>query len=136
MFINGRMAPQPVDSKLYQKIKDDVMKKNIIHSAYRSGTIVKRYKEEFSRKYGDRPPYTGKKEASHGLTRWFKEKRSRDKDGNIGYTKNGDVYRPQIRITSYTPVTWNELSDKEIKRAKVEKKTTGRVRRFNVDATK
>lgn len=136
MFINGRMAPQPVDSKLYQKIKDDVMKKNIIHSAYRSGTIVKRYKEEFGRKYGNRSPYTGEKDVSHGLARWFEEKWSRDKDGNIGYKKNGDVYRPQIRVTIYTPVTWNELSDKEIKRAKVEKKTTGRVRRFNVDTTK
>ena len=50
--------------------------------------------------------------------------------GTIGYKYKSDIYRPSKRITSKTPITHKELSKKEIKRAKNEKYTKGRVKRF------
>jgi aromatic ring-opening dioxygenase LigB subunit len=93
--------------------------------------IVKKYKKEFLLKYGDNvSPYKSKKNKSNGLIRWFDEKWSRDKKGNTGYNKKDDVYRPLIRVNKKTPITWFELSNKEISKAKKEKKETGRVLRF------
>ena len=120
----------PVDTKLYDKIKKKIYLKNPIHSAYRSGMLVKTYKKEFSKVYGDRKsPYTPSRKKTRGLTRWFKEKWISD-TGKIGYTNKSSIYRPSIRVTKKTPVTWKELSKKEIKKAKKEKTKTGRVKRF------
>lgn len=124
------MAPEPTDCRMYNRIKKQVMDENRTHSAYRSGMIVQRYKKEFAKKYGDKAPYNGEKNQRTGLARWFDEKWSRDTNGSVGYTRVGQVYRPQIRITDKTPKTWSELSEKEIKRAKQEKKKTGRVKKF------
>ena len=52
-----------------------------------------------------------------GLTRWFNEEWVNQK-GNVGYQKKGDIYRPSKRITSKTPITWNELTPSEIKKLK------------------
>lgn len=125
------MAPKPTDMKMYEMIKKKVMKENTTHSAYRSGMIVKKYKDEFGKKYGlNKSPYEGKKDDKKGLARWFNEEWARDNNGSIGYKKVGDVYRPRNRITKDTPTTWSELSETEIARAKREKKATGRVKRF------
>ncbi len=42
--------PEPRDQLLYDKIKNEISSK-YKHSAYRSGMIVKRYKEEYMKKY-------------------------------------------------------------------------------------
>lgn len=123
--------PKPTDEKLYQQVKADIYVKIPKHSAYRSGLIVKKYKEKFAKKYPGKQPYIGKKPSrkSGGLRRWFAED-WRNQRGEIGYKKSSDVYRPTKRISKKTPVTFSELSRQRINRARKEKSKRGRVRRF------
>jgi hypothetical protein len=122
--------PEPVDNKLYDKIKKRIYKKQPKHSAYRSGKVVKEYKKQFTKKYGKRKsPYKGAKTKKRGLTRWFDEKWVNQR-GEIGYKNKNDIYRPTHRITKKTPTTHKELSKKQIKRARSEKYRKGRVYRF------
>jgi hypothetical protein len=122
--------PKPKDIILYNKIKSRIYKKIPKHSAYRSGVVVKTYKKSFSKKYGKRKsPYSGKKTHKKGLKRWFKEKWVNQR-GKVGYKYKSDIYRPSKRITRKTPTTHSELSRKQIKRARSEKRRTGRVKRF------
>lgn len=119
----------PVDQKLYDRIKTRIKREIPKHSAYRSGIIVTKYKESFKKKYGSRKsPYTGKKNTS-GLARWFKED-WKNQRGEVGYKYKSDVYRPTKRITKKTPTTFKELSKKQISKARVIKKTKGRVSNF------
>jgi hypothetical protein len=119
--------PEPTDKELYNKVKEDIISK-YKHSAYRSGLIVKKYKEEYEKKHKNNNAYTGSKSNSN-LKRWFDEKWINQR-GEIGYNKKGDIYRPSIRITDETPKTWEELTPKRIKEASKEKATKGRVKRF------
>ena len=120
----------PKDLKLYQSVKRRVYKSNPVHSAYRSGTIVKTYKEAFKRKYGEKmSPYVGKKPKTTGLPRWFKEDWKSD-SGKYRYTSKSSVYRPTVRVTSQTPMTFAELTAKRLRRAKREKARRGRVSKF------
>lgn len=112
--------PNVLDAKLYEKAKSKY--KELRHSAYKSGLVVKEYK-----RLGGR--YKGKKPQKKGLSRWFKEE-WRNQDGNVGYKRKSDIYRPTKRITSETPVTHGELTKRQIKRARKEKAVTGRVKRF------
>lgn len=123
------MKSLPTDLKLYKRIKNKIYKKIPKHSAYRSGIVVKEYKIAFKKKHGNKSPYKGRKTRKHGLSRWFEEK-WRNQRGEIGYKYKSDVYRPTRRITKRTPKTFNELTRKEIKRARVEKRRTKRVRKF------
>ena len=121
---------EPTDQKLYNQVKKQVYKKIPKHSAYRSGIVVQTYKKKFSNKYGKKKsPYKGKKTQKKGLSRWFKEKWVNQR-GEIGYKYKSDVYRPSKRITSKTPTTYGELSKRQIKRARKEKYTSGRVKKF------
>jgi hypothetical protein len=64
---------KPVDKTLYDRIKKRIYKRITKHSAYRSGLIVKEYKEAFAKKYGKKKKaYLGKK-TKEGLSRWFKD---------------------------------------------------------------
>ena len=122
----------PKDEKLYLRVKKRIYKKYPKHSAYRSGILVQEYKKDFANKYGSRKkPYIGKKPLNKGLDRWFKEEWISD-SGKIGYSAKSSVYRPTKRITKDTPVTFNELTTKQITRAKREKARSGRVRKFKV----
>jgi len=112
--------PNVCDPKLYEKSRNKY--KDLRHSAYKSGLVVKEYK-----RLGGR--YSGKKPHKKGLSRWFKED-WRNQDGKVGYTRKSDIYRPTKRITSKTPTTHGELTKRQIKRARNEKATTGRVKRF------
>ena len=124
--------PIPKDEDLYLRVKKRVYKKYPKHSAYRSGILVQEYKKDFADKYGSRKsPYIGKKPLNKGLDRWFKEEWKSDR-GKIGYSSKSSVYRPTKRITKNTPVTFGELTNKQIERAKREKARTGRVQRFKV----
>ena len=122
--------PEPIDLTLYEKVKKSVYKKYPKHSAYRSGLLVKEYKEQFKGKYGVRKqPYKGKKKENEGLSRWFKEK-WKTEQGKKTYKEGGTVFRPTIRITKDTPTTFKELSKKEIQQSIKEKKSIGRVTKF------
>ena len=120
--------PTPTDQELYDKVKKSIMNKIKINSAYRSGLIVKQYKEEYYKKHNNQNAYKGNKDVSN-LGRWFKEKWT-NQNGEIGYTKKGDVCRPTIRINNKTPTTFNELTKNQIKKAQEEKKKKGRVNKF------
>ena len=122
--------PKPKDLKLYDKIKSKIYKENPKHSAYRSGKVVSEYKKSFAKKHGKTvSPYAGKKPTKTGLTRWFKEDWKSD-TGKYKYTTKNSVYRPRIRVTKKTPKTFSELSAAQLKKAKKEKKLTGRVKKF------
>ncbi len=92
---------EPLDKELYKEVK---LMANIIFtkpSAYKSGWIVKTYKNRGGR-------YSGKK-TKEGLTRWYDEK-WRD----IG-NKDYPVYRPTKRINKNTPLTVQEISPERLK---------------------
>ena len=118
------------DKTLYESVKRRVYKKIPKHSAYRSGVLVKEYKEAYKKKHNSSNAYVGKKRENKGLSRWFKEDWKNQRGGK-GYKKKGDVYRPTKRITKETPKTFKELSNKEIKSAQREKRKTGRVKKFD-----
>jgi hypothetical protein len=124
------MTPVPRNANLYAVAEKKVYLKNPVHSAYRSAQLVKKYKLMFKEKYGNSTnPYIGKKSDLSGLRRWFKEEWKSD-TGHYKYTSKDSVYRPSKRITKDTPKTFSELSTAEIKKAKRQKKKTGRVSRF------
>ena len=97
--------PVPKDKKLYQKVKkmaDEIYKKP---SAYKSGYIVKKYKELGGRFFEDNEP----KE----LQRWFSEKWT---DINPNKTKTSyPVYRPTVRVNKQTPLLVSEIDPKQLK---------------------
>ena len=102
--------PTPTDQELYEKVKKSIMNKMKANSAYRSGLIVQKYKEEYYKKHKNNNAYQGNKNNSD-LRRWFKEK-WRNQEGEIGYNKKGDIYRPTIKINNKTPLTFSELTKK------------------------
>lgn len=90
----------PIDTELYEKAKAEVYKRYSKPSAYRSGALVKRYKELGGR-YKDSP-------GGKPLKRWFQEDW---KDvGKKGYP----VYRPTKRISSKTPLTPQEIDPQNL----------------------
>lgn len=93
--------PIPKDKILYQKVKkmaDQIYEKS---SAYKSGYIVKKYKELGGEYIDDKQP----KE----LKRWFSEQWF-----DIG-KKDYPVYRPTVRINKQTPLTVSEIDKKQLK---------------------
>lgn len=102
---------EPVDKGLYNQVKkyaDLVYDKP---SAYKSGFIVKTYKD-----YGGR--YKGDKSKDSDLGRWFKEEWE-DIDDNED--DKYPTFRPTIRINEKTPITKGEL-DYDEKRKKIKEK--------------
>eukprot|EP00873_Tetraselmis_striata_P033743 jgi/Tetstr1/454007/TSEL_040926.t1 len=117
---------------MYDRAKRDVYKEHPTHSAYRSGLLVRTYKARFARKYGKgEPPYRGPRPSASdkGLRRWFAEGWVNE-SGGVGYDRRNRLYRPSKRVTRDTPVTWGELTESEVRRARAEKQRTGRVRSF------
>jgi hypothetical protein len=87
------------DKVIYEKAKKEVYAMYKKPSAYRSGMLVKRYKELGG-------TYSGEK-TKKGLVRWFKEEW---KDVNPNKTKSSyPVFRPTKRITKETPLTASEI---------------------------
>ena len=114
--------PVPTNKKLYEEVKEEIYKKYPNHSAYRSGLLVQEYK----RRGGT---YEGTEKQTEGLNRWMKEQWTNQR-GEIGYKCKSDVYRPTIRVTKDTPITFKELKPKEIEKARQEKYIEGRVSKF------
>ena len=81
---------------LYEKAKKIADDKYTKPSAYKSGFIVKTYKEMGGTYTDDNKP--------KNLKRWFKEDWT-----NIGDDKDYPVYRPTKRVSSKTPLTPNEI---------------------------
>ena len=136
----------PTDLKLYEKIKKKVKNKFIKTSrwpsAYGSGYLVKEYKKEFKKIYGNKNPYklvknnnsnkrksnkkkSNKKKSNKNiskLTRWFDEKwvnvckKKSNKYVPCGRKKSNlkkyPYCRPSIRINKNTPMTVNEIKKK------------------------
>jgi len=91
---------------------------DVFPSAYASGYIAKCRKKK---------GIVNKSKKGSDLKRWYAED-WRDEKGNVcGSPTNENIKkcRPRKRIDSKTPVTWNEMSDKEKKRAVNEKKKVG-----------
>lgn len=94
--------PSIIDNpELYEKAKRIVYQEYPKHSAYRSGQLVKRYKEMGGTYSGTKP--------KGGLTSWFKEDWK-----SIG----GDypTYRPTIRVNKDTPLTASEIDPVQAKK--------------------
>jgi hypothetical protein len=91
-----------LNPRLYEQAKEEADKKYAKPSAYKSGFIVKRYKD-LGGKYAD----DGKERT---LGRWFKEEW-----GDIG-GKDYPVYRPFKRITKDTPLTASEIDPVQAKK--------------------
>ena len=90
------------DPDLYEAVKkyaETIYKK---HSAYRSGFIVKLYKEMGGTYTDDGKP---KK-----LKQWYKEKWD-----DVG-GKEYPVYRPTVRVNKSTPLTAAEIDPKDLKK--------------------
>lgn len=93
--------PKVLDQAIYDRaraIADETYKKP---SAYKSGFIVKKYKE-----LGGRYADDGKQKP---LARWYKEKW-----GSIGGSY--PTYRPTVRVSSKTPLTSSEIDPKNAKK--------------------
>ena len=111
------------NQELYDKVKKQIYAKYPVHSAYRSGLLVKTYKEQGGK-------YIGRENKSSGLNRWFKEKWVNSR-GEVGYKNKNDVYRPTVRVNKDTPTTFKELTKEQIKKAQAEKAKTNRVKKFD-----
>ena len=105
--------PTPENKKLYEEVKEEIYKGCPKHSAYRSGLLVKDYKNRGG-------TYEGKESDKEGLNLWFASK-WRNQRGEVGYKYKSDVYRPTIKATNDTPTTFAELTPKEIEKARKEK---------------
>ena len=114
--------PEPVNKKLYEEVKAEVYAKYPKNSAYRSGLLVQEYK----RRGGT---YEGSESRTEGLNRWMSEKWLNQR-GEVGYKYKSDIHRPTIKVTQETPLTFQELTQKEIEQARREKANKGRVNRF------
>jgi len=104
--------PKVLDPHLYERA---INKANEIYkkpSAYKSGFIVKTYKELGGR-YGD-------DNEEKNLKRWFEEKWQ-----DVGHQEY-PVYRPTIRINKNTPLTIYEIDKKDLaKKIKLKQKIKG-----------
>lgn len=112
------MSPRPLDEKLYARAKKMANKIYDRPSAYKSGYIVKTYKK-MGGTYADNN--RGGKSKKSSLSRWFREKWT---DVNPNKTNNSyPVYRPTVRISENTPLTADEINEKDlIEKAKVKQR--------------
>lgn len=90
------------DKELYEKARKIIYQQYKKPSAYRSGALVKKYKELGGK-------YTGEKQKK-GLVRWFKEKWE-----DIG-NKDYPVYRPTVRVSKETPLLVKEIKPDNLKK--------------------
>ena len=87
--------PDPRDKELYDKIKKEIVNK-YKPSAYRSGLIVKKYKEEYYKKHKNNDSYIGNRLQSN-LKRWFDEKWT-NQNKEIGYQKKEMYIDQQLEL--------------------------------------
>jgi hypothetical protein len=110
--------PTPINNDLYKKARKMADKIYNRPSAYKSGYIVKKYKELGGR-------YTGNRNQS-SLKRWFDEQW---RDINPFKTETSyPVYRPTKRVSPKTPLTFNEIDYNDLlKKSKIKQKYKNRI---------
>jgi len=91
--------PAPTDPTLYKEAKEFIEKKYKTNSPFRSGAIVKQYKQQFKKKHESGTPYTN--EGPKNLERFFEEKWVAV-NPVIGESGN-PVFRPTKRVSDKTP---------------------------------
>jgi hypothetical protein len=105
--------PTPFNPKLYEKAKAIADAKYDKPSAYKSGFIVKTYKELGGTYLDDNQP--------RDLKRWFSEDWI-----NLAKPDEYPVLRPSKIVSSKTPLTVDEISPKKIKeQVKLKQKIKG-----------
>jgi hypothetical protein len=103
------MITKSIDNpSLYENAKEIVYKQYPKHSAYRSGQLVKKYKEMGGTYSGNNGCFANKPD--DGLSRWFKEDWK-----DIG-NKEYPVYRPTKRVTKDTPLLIDEIKPSNLKK--------------------
>lgn len=118
--------------ELREQAKRNVYAKYPKHSAYRSLMIGKEYRRLAKERYHTTENLyrTDKRsQKANNLRRWVREEWT-NQHGGTGYTDKDHLYRPRKHVSSKTPVTWSELKPSQIKRAKIQKESTGHVKRF------
>lgn len=107
---------KPVDKKLYEKVKKIIYERYAKPSAYRSGAVIRLYKDQGGKFEDDGKP---KK-----LKQWFNEAWI---DINKSKTKNSyPVFRPTKRVNKTTPLTVQEIDKKNlIQQIKIKQKIKG-----------
>ena len=118
------MPAIPANKELYEKAKRIVYAQYAKPSAYRSGALVKKYKE-LGGTYIQQKTAKGGSIDDKPLRRWFLERWA---DVNPDKTdKSYPVYRPTKRITSETPKTVKEIPKERLKeQAKLKQKIKGK----------
>lgn len=102
---------KPKDEDLYEYAKSIVYRQYEKPSAFRSGAVIKKYKELGGEFIDDKQP---KK-----LKRWFKEEW---KDVNPLKTDSSyPVFRPTIRVNKETPLTVSEVNPYNLIEQSIEK---------------
>lgn len=127
---NNKMS-SPTNQKLYAKVKAEADKKFLAPtSAYKSGWIVKTYKE----RGGTYSPAILPKDTT-GLKRWFAEKWiDLNRSGQPCGRKKADtpgkypLCRPSVKVTSKTPKMAQEIPTDRIQRANKDKQKGKRVK--------
>ena len=101
--------PTPADQNLYEEAREYIFSKYKKNSAYRSGAVVKHYKQMFAKKHPDKEPYIDDRKPKN-IKRWFQEKWI-DINPTLGinYAKAYPVYRPTKRINNKTPALASEI---------------------------
>jgi hypothetical protein len=94
--------PTILDQQLYDQVKKEADEKYKKHSAYKSGWIVKTYKERGGKYADDGKP--------KNLARWYKEDWT-----SLSRPEEYPVYRPTKRINKSTPLTATEIDPKQLK---------------------
>lgn len=108
------MNAKILDQALYERAKREIYARYAKPSAFRSGALVKRYKELGGR-------YGGEVKERTALSRWFKEKWT-----DIG-GKSYPVFRPTKRVTKDTPLTASEIDPTQArKQVELKQKIKGR----------
>lgn len=100
--------PTAKDPQLYEQARAEADKVYKKPSAYKSGFIVKKYKELYKNKHGAGPAYSDDKQPKN-LKRWYLEKWEDVGEGPY------PLYRPTRRISSATPKTVQEIPQSRIK---------------------
>ena len=118
--------PIPADEGLYEEAREYIFSKYKKSSAYRSGALVKRYKQLFAKKHPDKEPYLNDRKPKN-IKRWFEEKWI-DVNPLLGKNNPKDypLYRPTKMINSMTPSLVSEIPQSELlKQYKLKQKYKG-----------
>jgi hypothetical protein len=109
----------PKDQQLYDKARAEADKTYKKASAYKSGFIVKKYKELYKDKYGNDKAYEPDNKEKP-LKRWFQEQW-------VSVGGEYPTYRPTKRVNAKTPKTVSEIPKKRLEeQVKLKQKIKGK----------